>query len=233
MNFIPFQTNKTMKSAINIVRITYIIMFSFLFSGFINAQSGNDWQLKKNENGIVIYTRYVPGSSFKEIKAVTTFNSSLSAIVALIKDAPSHPLWVYNCKQTKMLKMLSDTEFYYYSETSVPWPMSNRDGVVSFKISQDPKTKVVMLVTQNVSGLMAEVPGNVRVPKILATWKLTPQSNGTVLGEYQLNLDPGGAIPAWIANMFATEGPNTSILKMREMLTKDKYKLAVLSYIKE
>ena len=209
-----------------------ILFLSFLLGSFF-VHAGNEWVLKKNENGIAVYTRDIPGSNFKELKATTIFNASLPCIVALIKDVPSHTSWIFRCNQTRVIKMLNSTELYYYHETYVPWPASNRDGVVYYKISQDIKTKIVTVASKGIAGMVPLEPNKVRVPEMSAFWNFVPKDDGTVYGEYQLYVDPGGDIPSWMVNMFAVDGPYNSILNMKKMLTLDKYKSAKIDFIKD
>lgn len=200
-------------------------------SNFLNAQQ--DWELKKDENGIKVYTKDIPGSDFKEIKTTTNFNSSLSGIVGLLTDISSHKLWIYRCKESKLIKTVSSSELYYYMETEVPWPASNRDGVIRFKFTQDSISKVVTVASKNINGLMPEIDGVIRVPKFIASWTLTPKKDGTVDAVYQLNVDPAGSVPAWIINMFAVDGPYESLTNMKKLLAKNNYESSKFDFIKD
>ena len=127
---------------------------------------------------------------------------------------------------------MSNSELYYYMETMVPWPASNRDGVLRFKFTQDSTTRVVTVTSVNVD-IMPEISGVVSVPKFKASWTFTPKSDGTVDAEYQLNVDPGGSVPAWIINMFAVEGPYESLTNMKKILSENKYESAKFDFIKD
>ena len=192
-----------------------------------------DWELKKDQNGIKVYTKDIPGSDFKEIKATTNFNASLSGVVGLLTDISSHKLWIYRCKESKLIKTVSSSEVYYYMETEVPWPAANRDGVFRFKFTQDSLTKVITVASKNINGLMPEIDGVIRVPKFIASWTLTPKKDGTVDAVYQLNVDPAGSVPAWIINMFAVDGPYESLTSMKKLLKKNNYDSAKFDFIKD
>jgi hypothetical protein len=213
-----------------VISICGLLLFSFTNIDISRAQS--DWELRKNENGILVYTKDIPGSDFKEIKTTTNFKASLSSLVGLLTDMSSHTLWIYKCKQSKLIKTVSSSELYYYMETAVPWPASNRDGVIRFKFSQDSETKVVTVTSQNIPDILPEIDGIVRVPKAKAQWTFTPKSDGTVDAEYQLNVDPGGSVPAWIINMFVVDGPYESLTNMKKLLAKNKYDTATFDFIK-
>jgi hypothetical protein len=204
-------------------------LFFLLIANLLVAQK--DWELQKSENGISVYTKDQVGSNFKEIKATTNFKHSLSELIGLLTDISSHTLWIYNCKQSKLIKEVSPSEVYYYMETSVPWPASNRDGVLCFKFTQDKETKIVTVASHGVPDILPEIDGVVRVHKLVASWKFIPKADGSVDAEYQINVDPGGSVPAWIVNMFSVEGPYESLTDMKKLLAEDKYKSSKFDFI--
>lgn len=206
------------------------VLVSLLFVDESFAQS--PWKLRKSENGIMVYTRDLPDSDFDEIRTTTNFNCSLSDIVALLTDIESHTKWIYQCKQSKLIKTISSSELYYYLETQVPWPASNRDGVICFKFSQDSETRLVTVASQNVPDVLPELNGIVRVPKFVASWKFAPKPDGTIDAEYQLDVNPGGEVPAWIVNMFSVEGPYESLTNMKKLLAENKYESVKFDFIK-
>jgi hypothetical protein len=75
--------------------------------------------------------------------------------------------------------------------------------------------------------------GIVRVPQLKAFWKFTPKPDGTVDAEYQINVNPGGNVPAWIVNMFAIDGPYQSITSMKKLLLQSKYRTAKFDFIED
>src|ERR1700758_430228 len=95
----------------------------FYFFLPIYCFSQNSWTIKKEEDGIAIYTRKAPNSCFKELKAVFYLKTSLSSIVALVDDWENYSNWVYKCGQSSILKKVSDKELIHYQTVLVPWPL--------------------------------------------------------------------------------------------------------------
>lgn len=215
------------KTAITILNLAFILFTTE------SAYAQSEWELKKSENGISVYTKDIPGSDFKEIKATSNFKTSLSGFVAVLTDISSHKKWIYQCKESKLVKTVSSSELYYYMETTVPWPASNRDGVIRFKFVQDSISKILTVSSKNVPDILPEISGIIRVPKFVASWTLTPKSDGSIDAEYKINVDPGGAVPAWIVNMFSVDGPYESFTNIKKLLPESKYKSAKFDFIKE
>ena len=208
-----------------------LIIALALVCGTGNAQ--DDWKLKEQKDGMAIYTRIYPDSKFKAIKVEITLEARLSQIVALLLDVNSGTEWLYAAKTSTLLKQISPTELYYYSEVRLPWPMSNRDFVARLVATQDPATKVVTIDGPIVTDYLPVKDGIVRVVKGDGKWVLTPVSGGRVGVVYTLRTDPGGDLPAWLFNLFATKGPTESFEKLKDQLKKPAYVHAQLSFIVE
>ena len=192
----------------------------------------NEWKLKTEKEGIKVYAGVVPDSKIKAVKAVGEYNATASELVALLMDIKTSPDWVYHVKSCKMVNQVSPSELYYYLEISVPWPASNRDLVVHLKVSQNPDTKVVTIDAPAVPGLVPVKKGKVRIDESTGKWTITPLGTGQIRVEYVVHVNPGGSVPSWVVNLFATEGPFEIFKHIRLELQKDAYKHMVLSYLK-
>ena len=210
-----------------------IILIYFLFAGFIQETPKETWHLKKFEKGISVYTRQIENSRLIELKSDFQIKTSLSSIVALLNDFESYPQWVYRCEKSYVAKKISDMEFIQYQSVKAPWPVDNRDILIYKKLSQDPITKVITQKAYAMPEFIPKVAKHVRVLLFKAQWTITPLQNGLVNVEYQLLVDPGGSIPAWLVNLAVVDGPYDTELNMKEWLMKDKYQKAVIPYIKE
>lgn len=219
------------KKVFSIVILTMVFQLSSSFTSVDGDEP--EWKLKKRDNGITVYTRESTTSSFSELKMHGTFETTMSAIIALFKDIPNYTSWVYNCTESVSVKKSSDMEDYYYSVTSAPWPVSDRDVVVHSKVTQDPKTWIVSSASEHVNGLVDKKEGKERVPLLKSAWTLIPLKNGRVDITYYLSVDPGGLIPVWLANLTLTIGPYNTMVALRKEIARDKYKNARFEYIRE
>ncbi|CAG5017686.1 hypothetical protein DYBT9275_05825 [Dyadobacter sp. CECT 9275] len=185
------------------------------------------WQLRTVEDGIKIYTQTVADSKVKALKVECEVKATASQVVALLLDIPASERWVCHTRSCILLERVSPLELYYYTEVSLPWPLSNRDFVTHMRIFQDPATKVVTVEAPSVAGKVAKKNGIVRVEHSIGKWIITPLKGGDrVKLEYSLLVDPGGIIPACVVNMFATEGPLRTFRNMRRQLQLPKYRNA-------
>ncbi len=195
------------------------------------ALAQTKWQLNTEKEGIKVYTADFAGSKIKSLKVEATLEGNPGQLVALLMDVNTSAEWVYHLKSAKTIKQVSPSELYYYSEVNMPWPVANRDFVAHLTVTQNPITKVVVIDGPTVPGMTPERKGVVRVNQSIGRWVITPIDANHIKIQYTLHTEPGGTLPAWLVNMFATDGPIQMFRAMRARLQMPAYRNAVLSYI--
>lgn len=213
-------------------RVFFCFAFIVLFFSCTGYGQGN-WVLKSEKDSIAIFTRTLPDSRFKAVKVECVLNATLSQLVTVLLDVNTGAQWVYSTKSCVLLKQVSPSELYYYSEVSVPWPASNRDFIAHLKAVQDPNTRVVTIYGPTVPDYISPKAGIVRVTRSEGLWVITPLAHNRIKVEYSLRVDPGGNIPAWLINLFAAKGPYESFKNLRTYLRRPAYVNAHLSFITE
>jgi|SRR6185312_2360112 len=193
----------------------------------------DNWTLKSEKEGIRVYTRTFPDSKFKAIRVELELKAGLSQMVAVLLDVNAAVDWVYATKSSVLLKRVSPTELYYYSEVSIPWPFNNRDFIAQLKVSQDSATHVVTVDGPTMADYLPVKKDIVRVTRSEGKWVLTPVGRGRIRVEYELRTDPGGDLPAWLFNLFVTKGPMESIENLKQQLKKPAYANVRLPFIVE
>jgi len=208
-----------------------IFISLLLFLGQVDVFGQSAWKLSSEKDGIKIYTCQVPDSKVKAIKVECQVKATESQLVALLMDVNTSADWVYHTKSCVLIKQVSPSELYYYSEVSLPWPVANRDFVAHLTVSQNPVTKVVVIDGPAVPGLVPSKEGIIRINNSIGKWTIIPCGYDQIKVEYTLHVEPGGNIPGWMVNMFATEGPLQIFKKLKLQLEKPAYKNAELPFI--
>jgi hypothetical protein len=225
-----------MKSTLKISALVKTVKRVFFISlllvlKLIPASGQSDWKFRTEKDGIKIYTSIVPDSKVKAIKVECNYNATASQLVALLMDVNTAPEWVYHTKSCVLIKQVSPSELYYYSEVDLPWPAANRDFVAHLTVTQNPYTKVVDIDGPAVAGFVPIREGIVRVTDSHGKWVITPSGPNQIRVEYTIHVDPGGALPSWLVNMFATEGPLKIFKNIKWQLQKREYKNIVLAFL--
>ncbi len=218
----------------NIKLIFFLLLFLQQMSfQTLFAQNGGSWILKKEEKGVQVFVREVPGSKIKELKFSTVIQSRLSSVAALLLDLQHFDDWSYGSKSTKLVKRISESEFYYHAEIQFPWPMNNRDLVLHSKLTQDEKDYSIVQKISAVKGMVPTSKNRVRIEFADLRWQIKSLPGTKVAIDYLMKTDPGGNLPPWMVNLAADQGPLQTVLRFREMLAQDKFKNAKVSFIAE
>lgn len=207
------------------------IIFACLLSFSVDAQT--EWNLKKEKDGIAVYTAKLEDSKFKSIRVVCEFQASLSQLVAILMQPNLQPEWVLATKQASLVKHISSARLYYYAEAALPWPMSNRDMVIDLSMSQNPITKLLTIHANTIDNILPLKEGKQRVPISQATWLVQPLPDNKISIDYQIKIDPGGGIPPWMVNLFITKAPFESFKNLSKLFSDKRFKGQHFDFLKD
>ena len=188
--------------------IKYVLSFGLALSLIsFNVKSQENCNLKKDNDGIKVYLCDSELSNFRTIVVELDMPATLSQYAAHVLAVENYKYWHYKSIEPSLLDKISDTEIYYYSEVEAPWPVDNRDFIFHLQMSQDSITKILKVELTEMPDYIPHKEGIVRVPEGHAVLKVTPIDKANVHVSYIIDLNPGGDIPAWVANMFAAKAP--------------------------
>lgn len=211
-----------------------VSFFLFLGSLFqLTAFAQESWSLKKDKNGIKVFTRKSTQYKFDEIKVESNMQGNASQLAAVLLDVNDHSEWVYKTVESKLIKTISPSELYYYTQIACPWPFENRDLVVDLNIAQNKTTKVTTIDIKNMTNYLPENKGIVRVKYSSVKWVITPINATACKVDYTITADPSGSLPAWLLNMFVSKGPYESFMKLKDQMLLPKYAQVKFPFISE
>ena len=207
------------KSAnVTIMKFQMSLLLMGILAVSVPAISQTKWKPISKENGMIIYEGKSANSSFKSVKVECIFEGTFDKLLSELTNVHQHPEWVYNNKSASLLKKVSPSEFYYYSETSLPWPLSNRDAILHTTIRRDSLNRFLMVRSVAEAAYAPEKAGKVRIRSSNVNWYVTMPSVNTIHIVYTLEVDPGGNVPAWLVNSFVEKGPYESFKKLKSRL---------------
>ncbi|WP_339082992.1 START domain-containing protein [Pseudomonas sp. TMP9] len=180
----------------------------------INSAQAAQWRLVKDEAGIQVYLQAIPGSSFQAFRGVTRMHVDMPRLLALQNDVNAACAWIHACSEQKLLKHQGDLS-WAYSRFRTPWPVRSRDSIVQVKTVRDADGSITRTL-RGVADYLPRQPGLVRVSKVEGFWTFTPRGDEIEV-VYQVHSDPGGNVPAWLANTFVVDAPFNTLLGLREL----------------
>jgi hypothetical protein len=186
---------------------------------FINPFNELEWKLKKEKDGIEVYTRSIEGSSFDEFRGITTIEkSSLADVMAVILDVKNYESLFPDCMNPKVLKQ--DGKYYdiHHIQVKAPWPVKNRDTVYEQKAVVDENGKHAIISLKPLPDYIPEDKDFVRIREGSGFWELAEDDINNVKVTYQFHGEPGGDIPAWLANSFVVTQPFQTLKNLKSRL---------------
>lgn len=176
-----------------------------------------DWQVAKEKDGIKVSLSEVAGSKYKAYRGVTVMKTSVAKLRALQEDVSGACAWIHECKSQKLLKHEGDLS-WTYSQFNTPWPVTPRDSVLKITTVEGADGSL----TRNLEGVPTYLPeekGFVRVQQVKGFWKFVPKGDQVEV-TYQVHTEPGGSVPAMVANKFVVDAPFNTLKALKQRAEK-------------
>lgn len=203
--------------------LVFVGVFLLLPSAFAGPLE-EGWTEAKQDEGITVYTRPVPGSKYKEFMGIVDVNAPIEVVEEVYRDYKSFPQWYGMCKEIRLVKDFNKDHKIVYFVVDMMGPVKDRDLVadVVFDVKSDQGKSFI-----NINALKDElVPVQskyVRMTHLIGKYTLTRVNDNTTHVVYMVDSDPAGYIPAWLTNRLAKDQPFLTLKGLKEMVKKDIY----------
>lgn len=191
--------------------ILSLILF-FLFVGHLKAR--DQWELEFDKDGIRVYTQTEGESPFKQIKVTTTINAPVEKVMEILLSFSNYNQWMNQVQESYLLNHV-DSNYYVFILEDAAWPMQNRYQVSKLNVRQSVTRSKVQFKT--VPNFIEKRKDAIQIKQYEGYWELEDRADHQCNLEYVLIQNPGGYVPAWLANFQAVESPFHSIAKLKEL----------------
>lgn len=202
-----------------IKRIALLLILAFPWT--ICGQG--EWEFKEEKNGIRLYSRDNEYSEFDEFRAETRLDQSVHVFLAVLKDIPAIPQWMYSVEYAELLEVQGDSIQIYYTEAKTPFPLKNRDGIYMNRFRWDKADRKLRVDIELLPEYLAIKDNVVRISRGKGFWEVTENDTGTLDLIFQMQVDPGGSIPSWLANMFVVDTPYNTLVELKRLMADERY----------
>jgi hypothetical protein len=196
------------------------LLIWFLSSSFT---SDSEWELRKEEAGISIYTRTNEGSSFKEFRGIVTLNNTtLMAALEVLLNVENYINLLPGCSEAKVLLRKGKYYDIRYFVIKAPWPVTDRDAIFEATTTFSKNKEKAKVSLNPLPYYIKEKEDFVRIKKGYGFWEVEELPDNSVQVIYQSLGDPGGSIPAWLANSAAVSNPFETLQNLQREVIKSK-----------
>ncbi len=158
------------------------ILFICLCAGIplqLTAQDKDGFVLVKKEGSIAIYERWLtfpssnPPVKSREVKGEFFFNNSIYAGLRLLKNEKKIREWQSHVSEYKLYPLRDTATWMEYSYHDIPWPVSDQDHFMEYKVTSPNKGKILNISFQSkVNEKLAPVRKGVTRMQLSGSWTI-------------------------------------------------------------
>ena len=200
---------------------TFVLGWTLTLSLLVAAPAlaADGWSLAKDEDGIEVYTRPVPGSGIKEFKGIAVVQAAAEDIFRVLRDSENFKNWFPNTSESRLLER-NEAFSVQYSVMDAPWPVSDRDNVLRSITKRDPETGEILISVRADPDFYPEQTDRVRVRQAKGSWRLEPLGPSRTRVTFVMHLEPGGGVPEWLTNARVVDSPFEALGNLRGAVRK-------------
>lgn len=202
-------------------RVAAGLMLALVLSPTLSR--ADDWEstgeFGSGRQTIQTWARSVPGAQVKAFRGMTEVPYAANEVLSLLSDTPGLQHWIFNAKHAE--NPAGFPADHIYLQFKGIWPASDRDVLVRRQVSQQP-SGMVLVESRDMSGL-PENDAHVRMRSLRNQFRLTPLPGRWTRIEFETQIDVGGLIPAWIANIVSTKAPRVTLEGIQRQMKLPRY----------
>src|SRR5690606_2173557 len=176
-----------------------------------------DWKLISDRSDIQVYWRHREESRLKTFRGVTRFAlADEYALAGVLNDYKNMPKWLHFVDDASEISrdgpLLRNLRF----GTHLPWPLADREAVLQVDVQQKltPEEETVTMAPSNRPRLSPPDPDYVRFVEMQGVFKMRRLAEDMVEVTYDLVLDPGRYMPAWLVNLPMRDAPYFTLARL-------------------
>ena len=187
----------------------------------------DDWKLKKDKDGIQVYTRWIEAEDnrkARQLHAVMSINASLSASLKALQDPDQVVEWLNRTKEYKIINSKDEFDWYAYTRFNIPWPLDDQDLITRNILSMDSVKNLIHIELTGDPELLPEKKNVQRMAHFEGSWDFKDLGNGNVQIDYFIFTKTKPFLPRWIIDPIVENGFWTTFDDLRKIILENEEK---------
>lgn len=186
-----------------------------------SAAPDDGWTPVAEEDGVVVTSQPSEHSPLPIFRGVGHVSAPLLEVLAVVTDAERHQEWVFSCADSALVEQTSETTGIVYNRNDTPWPVPDRDVVLDSRVEIiDGEREVIVRFTATSHPKRPPMNGVVRMPYLRGHYHLWAEGDARTRVEFQVDGDPGGTLPTWIATRGTRDIPLETLRSLRTQVVR-------------
>ena len=205
-----------------------LVVSFFLLNGTGVAGDRYEWKTIKDKDDIVVSARKVEDSNFKMYKATTIINQPQEVLFEVLLDVPGYAKWMPDVQEARIVKMLDKDRIkgnvVIHVVFDAMWPVKNREVVIKALSDIDwNKGRVVITLNETIDFKVPLQKGRLLVENFYAVFDFQYIDRKHTAVTYITYADPGGAVPAGIAQIQTAGIPYKTLKSLAKIAENPTY----------
>lgn len=173
---------------------TIILLLAMLSKGL--AQDEDLFTLVRENDSIYIYERWIifpdsdPPQDAREVKGEFYVNTSIEKAFKLLKDEKWIMTWQKHVTEFKVHPLPTDTAWLEYSYHDIPWPVSDQDHFLIYRIVKKDADKIFVVFETTSNTKLAPIRSGVTRMNLLGSWTFKKLTSTKIKVTYRIISQP-------------------------------------------
>jgi len=186
-----------------------------------NAQAAetDGWEVISTDDGFTTKRKSIEGSDILAFRGETIVDTPISKILSIFLDASRRGEWVDRYHTSGELIVKNDWERTYWIRFGLPFPISDRDYVLSASANVDEARRVVTANIKSVENVKRPADDCCVRAEAMGTYyrfEAIPGTNKTKM-EVEVHTNPKGMLPSWLVNIIQKKWPSKTLLTLAKV----------------
>ncbi len=197
-------------------QLKHIILSLIICCPFITSAQ-KEFKLNFCKEGVSVYSKNTSNKNHIEYKGAITIDSScLKKAIQILTDYENHKNWVYNCKNSSLIKEDKNTT-HLYQVCNATWPFKNRDYVLCLE-RKELENGNIKVDFKSVSNMVSNKKDLVRIDEFSGYWEIEKKASKVIITMYG-NFNPKMKLPQAIMKKYSKKIPFNTLLNLKRQLT--------------
>ncbi len=210
-----------------------LLALLLLLPSTLLAADARQWKMVSDRDGIQVYSAHTDDARIKTFRGITVIElDDFYTPIAVLDNDEYLTRWLYMIHDLHEIGRRSPVDRDYYVLTKLPWPVADRDAGLLFTVAQDPQTHEIQIVFTARDGIVPRTDKYIRIPEMIGHFNVLPVGGKKVQLNFEVQIDLGGYIPAFLVNFILKDIPYVSLQRLRRIINTDVFKGRPVDYIK-